>query len=84
MAAITVSPTSAASESAVTQLWTLLRRNLLKTIRVPQLLLSSMAMPLVMLVLFSQVFRTIASAERFPRAWRTSTSSPRRCWPCPR
>jgi ABC-2 type transport system permease protein len=44
----------------------LLARNLVKTLRVPQLLMFSMAMPLAMLVLFSQVFRSIAATDTFP------------------
>jgi ABC-2 type transport system permease protein len=48
------------------QLLVLIRRNLRKTVRVPQLLMFSMAMPLAMLVLFSQVFRSIASTTAFP------------------
>jgi len=48
------------------QLRALLVRNLVKTLRVPQLLMFSMAMPLAMLVLFSQVFRSIAGADTFP------------------
>lgn len=57
---------SAASPRAGMQLRSLLGRSLVKTIRVPQLLMFSMAMPLAMLVLFSQVFRSIASAGTFP------------------
>jgi ABC-2 type transport system permease protein len=52
--------------SAPTQLRILVVRNLRKTLRVPQLLMFSMAMPLAMLVLFSQVFRGIADAAAFP------------------
>lgn len=66
MIATTLSPIRATSAPIGAQLRALLRRNLTKTIRVPQLLLSSIAMPLVMLVLFSQVFRSIASATAFP------------------
>jgi len=64
MAATALSATTA--ESSGTQLRALLRRNIIKTIRVPQLLMFSMAMPMAMLVLFSQVFRSIASAGTFP------------------
>ena len=53
-------PTTVASPRPGAQLRTLLIRNLVKTLRVPQLLMFSMAMPLAMLVLFSQVFRSIA------------------------
>ena len=65
MAATTL-PVVAASPRAGAQLRSLLARNLLKTVRVPQLLMYSMAMPLAMLVLFSQVFRSIATAGAFP------------------
>jgi len=50
----------------VEQLTVLVARNLRKTIRVPQLLMFSMAMPLAMLILFSQVFRAIADSGAFP------------------
>ena len=60
---ITVLP---APPRAAVQLRSLMARNLLKTVRVPQLLMYSMAMPLAMLVLFSQVFRSIATAGTFP------------------
>ena len=46
---------------------TLVVRNLRKTVRVPQLLMFSLAMPLAMLVLFSQVFRSVADAGAFHR-----------------
>jgi ABC-2 type transport system permease protein len=62
----TTTPTTIAVPRSSTQLRALLVRNLVKTVRVPQLLLFSMAMPLAMLVLFSQVFRSIAAAETFP------------------
>ena len=64
MSTSTLSPTS--TPRPATQLRSLLARNLRKTVRVPQLLMYSMAMPLAMLVLFSQVFRSIASAGGFP------------------
>lgn len=62
----TDTPTTVASPRPGAQLRTLLVRNLVKTLRVPQLLMFSMAMPLAMLVLFSQVFRSIAAAGTFP------------------
>jgi ABC-2 type transport system permease protein len=65
MAATTIPSTTTAPRAGV-QLRTLLIRNLVKTVRVPQLLMFSMAMPLAMLVLFSQVFRSIAAAGTFP------------------
>jgi len=55
-----------AKPGAAGQLRTLVVRSLRKTLRVPQLLMFSLAMPLVMLILFSQVFRSIASARSFP------------------
>jgi ABC-2 type transport system permease protein len=61
----TTTPTIAVPRSGP-QLRALLVRNLVKTVRVPQLLMFSMAMPLAMLVLFSQVFRSIAAADTFP------------------
>lgn len=66
MTAATIHPPAAAPPRATAQLRSLLTRNLVKTIRVPQLLMYSMAMPLAMLVLFSQVFRSIAAAGAFP------------------
>ncbi len=44
----------------------LVRRNLLTTARVPQLLMFSLTMPMAMLILFSQVFRSVADSSRFP------------------
>jgi ABC-2 type transport system permease protein len=48
------------------QLSALVTRNLRTTARVPQLLMFSLTMPLAMLVLFSQVFRSVADGARFP------------------
>jgi ABC-2 type transport system permease protein len=59
-------PTPVTTPRVGVQLRSLLVRNLLKTVRVPQLLMFSMAMPLAMLVLFSQVFRSIADTSAFP------------------
>jgi ABC-2 type transport system permease protein len=56
----------ASNGDALRQLRVLVARNLRKTVRVPQLLMFSMAMPLAMLVLFSQVFRSVADAPAFP------------------
>jgi ABC-2 type transport system permease protein len=61
-----IAATTATTPRAGVQLHALLVRNLRKTLRVPQLLMFSMAMPLAMLVLFSQVFRSIAAAGTFP------------------
>lgn len=48
------------------QLVALLGRSLRTTGRVPQLLMFSLTMPMAMLVLFSQVFRSVADAPAFP------------------
>jgi ABC-2 type transport system permease protein len=64
--AATTAPAPTTAPRAGEQLRSLVARNLRKTVRVPQLLMYSMAMPLAMLVLFSQVFRSIASAASFP------------------
>src|SRR3712207_1848100 len=48
------------------QLVALVVRNLRTTARVPQLLMFSLTMPMAMLVLFSQVFRSVAHGPRFP------------------
>ena len=50
----------------MTQLAALVARNLRTTARVPQLLMFSLTMPMAMLVLFSQVFRSVADAPGFP------------------
>ena len=44
----------------------LLRRNLLKTIRVPMLVFFSLFQPLLFLVLFSQIFTEIGNFPGFP------------------
>ena len=70
MTATTISPTvdrpAAARTPAMTQLVALVARNLRTTARVPQLLMFSLTMPMAMLVLFSQVFRSVADAPGFP------------------
>jgi ABC-2 type transport system permease protein len=48
------------------QLAALVQRNLRTTARVPQLLMFSLTMPMAMLVLFSQVFRSVAGSPGFP------------------
>jgi len=48
------------------QLAFLVRRNLRTSARVPQLLMFSLTMPMAMLVLFSQVFRSVADSRGFP------------------
>lgn len=54
------------SPSSSAQLAALVGRNLRTTARVPQLLMFSLTMPMAMLVLFSQVFRSIADGPNFP------------------
>src|SRR5215207_8129553 len=51
---------------AVDQLAVLVHRNLRTSGRVPQLLMFSLTMPMAMLVLFSQVFRSVAGNPSFP------------------
>jgi ABC-2 type transport system permease protein len=48
------------------QLAALVARNLRTTARVPQLLMFSLTMPMAMLVLFSQVFRSVGDGPNFP------------------
>ena len=48
------------------QLAALVQRNLRTTARVPQLLMFSLTMPMAMLILFSQVFRSVANGPDFP------------------
>ncbi|HUP72799.1 MAG TPA: ABC transporter permease [Acidimicrobiales bacterium] len=48
------------------QLAALVGRNLRTTARVPQLLMFSLTMPMAMLILFSQVFRSVADSPLFP------------------
>jgi ABC-2 type transport system permease protein len=50
----------------VDQLAALVRRNLVASARVPQLLMFSLTMPMAMLVLFSQVFGSVADGPDFP------------------
>jgi ABC-2 type transport system permease protein len=51
---------------ALNQLAILVRRSLRTSARVPQLLMFSLTMPMAMLVLFSQVFRSVADSPDFP------------------
>ncbi len=51
---------------AADQLVILVRRSLRTSARVPQLLMFSLTMPMAMLVLFSQVFRSVADGPAFP------------------
>ena len=64
MTSLTIAPGETAPSSR--QLMALVGRSLRKTIRNPQLLMYSSMMPFAMLVLFSQVFRSIADGPRFP------------------
>src|SRR5215207_7493951 len=48
------------------QLGALVPRQLVTSARVPQLLMFSLTMPMAMLVLFSQVFRSVADGPSFP------------------
>lgn len=66
MTNITVLGSAGQTSTASNQLATLVGRSLRKTIRNPQLLLFSVMMPFAMLVLFSQVFRSIADGPLFP------------------
>jgi ABC-2 type transport system permease protein len=60
------SPTRVDHVPAGEQLGALVGRNLRTTARVPQLLMFSLTMPMAMLVLFSQVFRSVAEGPSFP------------------
>ena len=62
----TSSTTPAMSPATHEQLAALVGRNLRTTARVPQLLMFSLTMPMAMLVLFSQVFRSVADGPAFP------------------
>ena len=53
--------------SALTQVAQLTRRNLRKITREPALVFFSLAMPIIMLTLFGQVFRSLAQTPNFPR-----------------
>ena len=61
-----VADSDVATTSVGAQLGALVARNLRTTARVPQLLMFSLTMPMAMLVLFSQVFRSVADGENFP------------------
>ena len=64
---MTVTGTTTAGRSlALDQLIILVRRSLRTSARVPQLLMFSLTMPMAMLVLFSQVFRSVADGPGFP------------------
>jgi hypothetical protein len=51
---------------AFDQLAILVHRSLRTSARVPQLLMFSLTMPMAMLILFSQVFRSVADSPDFP------------------
>ncbi|MFT7650170.1 MAG: ABC-2 type transport system permease protein [Candidatus Poriferisodalaceae bacterium] len=59
-------PATVTERSALRTITVLVQRNVLKARRVPTLLVFSLAMPLMMLVLFSQVFGTIENSPNFP------------------
>jgi ABC-2 type transport system permease protein len=63
---MTTNTTTTSASAMSTQLAALVVRNLRTTARVPQLLMFSLTMPMAMLVLFSQVFRSVADAPGFP------------------
>jgi ABC-2 type transport system permease protein len=70
MTAVTVpdhAPIVAARPSAVTEVLQLTARNLRKLTREPTLVFFSLAMPVIMLTLFGQVFRSIAQTPNFPK-----------------
>jgi ABC-2 type transport system permease protein len=58
--------TETSSPSVPDQLAALVGRSLRTSTRVPQLLMFSLTMPMAMLVLFSQVFRSVADGATFP------------------
>jgi ABC-2 type transport system permease protein len=62
----TLAPASTPNRHLGHQLAALITRNLRTTARVPQLLMFSLTMPMAMLVLFSQVFRSVADGPDFP------------------
>jgi ABC-2 type transport system permease protein len=66
MTATTVPVDERAGPSALDQLTALVGRSLRTSARVPQLLMFSLTMPMAMLVLFSQVFRSVADSPDFP------------------
>ena len=62
-------PTITARDDRVStgeQLNALVARNVRTSARVPQLLMFSLTMPMAMLILFSQVFRSVADSPGFP------------------
>jgi ABC-2 type transport system permease protein len=66
-----IAPTLTAADDRIPvgdQLAAIVARNLRTTARVPQLLMFSLTMPMAMLVLFSQVFRSVADGPNFPTA----------------
>ena len=61
-----IAPDAPPRPSPPAQLIALVVRNLRTTARVPQLLMFSVTMPMAMLVLFSQVFRSVAAGPDYP------------------
>lgn len=69
MTTVSATVSSAAAHQrplAVDQMAILVARSLRTSARVPQLLMFSLTMPMAMLVLFSQVFRSVADSPAFP------------------
>src|SRR4051812_22689732 len=62
----TTVPVPARLSAGFDRLAVLVQRNLRTSARVPQLLMFSVTMPMAMLVLFSQVFRSLADSPDFP------------------
>src|SRR5829696_9773667 len=63
---MTTDSTTTSPPLVVDQLAILVRRSLRTSARVPQLLMFSLTMPMAMLVLFSQVFRSVSDSPGFP------------------
>src|SRR5215203_4718023 len=63
---MTTDSTTTSPPLVVDQLAILVQRSLRTSARVPQLLMFSLTMPMAMLVLFSQVFRSVADSPGFP------------------
>ncbi|MFF0267664.1 ABC transporter permease [Kribbella sp. NPDC004536] len=63
---LSAAPIRRTGATALAQLAALIRRSLVKTARAPQLLMFSLMMPMSMLVLFSQVFRSVSHSPGFP------------------
>jgi ABC-2 type transport system permease protein len=64
--AVPAAPVRARHPSALVEVTQLTGRNLRKIVREPTLVFFSLAMPVTMLTLFGQVFRSIAETPDFP------------------